>query len=127
MEGWFMFKRMGYRLLAVAICMLVFVPIAAAHEVHITGPAKVGNNPELQPGTYRVEVVKNQDSSEVLFYKEGDLWLRAPVTLVPETNKAQYTEVHYAELNDGKVITRIRLQGSKESLVFNQAPSTTAE
>ena len=122
-----MSKRIGYRILPTLVCTLAFASIAVAHEVSIRYRAKVGNGSALQPGTYQVEVVKNQDSAEVLFYKEGDLWLRAPVTLVPETNKAQYTEVHYAELNDGKVITRIRLQGSKESLVFNRAPSTKAE
>jgi len=107
--------------------MFVFVAIAAAHEVRVTDPAKVGPGSELQPGTYRVEVVKNQDSSEVHFYKGGDLWLRVPVTLATEKAKAQNTEVHYSQLNGGKVITRIRLEGSKESLIFNQTPSANAE
>jgi hypothetical protein len=64
-----MFKRIESRTIAAAVCMFVFVSIAAAHEVRISDPAKVGPSSELQPGTYRVEVVKNQDSSEVHFYK----------------------------------------------------------
>jgi len=122
-----MSRRMGYQILTTLICTLAFVSIAAAHEVSITYRANVGNGLALEPGTYRVEVVKNQDSSEVLFYKGGDLWLRAPVTLVEETDKAPQTEIHYEEMNDAKVINQIRLRGSKESLVFNRAPSAKAE
>ena len=122
-----MSKRMMYRILSALVCTLVFVSIATAHEVSITYRANVGNGAELQPGTYRVEVVKNHDSSEVLFYKGGDLWLRAPVTLAAETKKAQQTEIHYEELDHGKVITQIRLEGSKESLVFNQDHSAKTE
>jgi hypothetical protein len=122
-----MFKRIESRIIALAICMFVFVAVATAHEVRITDPAKVGPGSDLQPGTYRVEVVKNQDSSEVHFYKGRDLWFRIPVTLAPENSKVQYTEVHYSPLNGGKVITQIRLEGSKESLIFNQTPSAKAE
>jgi hypothetical protein len=122
-----MFQRIESRTIAAATCMFVFVSIAPAHEVRITDPAKVGPGSELQPGTYRVEVVKNQDSSEVLFYKGKDLWLRATVTLATETAKAQNTDVHYTEQGQGKVITQIRLEGSKESLVFNHVPSAKAE
>ena len=122
-----MFERIGSRIFAAAICMFVLVSIAAAHEVLIKDRARVASGSELQPGTYRVKVVKNQDSSEVHFYKGRDLWLRTPVTLAPEKTKASNTEVHYSELNGGKVITQIRFEGSKESLVFNQAASAKAE
>ncbi len=122
-----MSKRMGYRILATLLSTLAFVSIAMAQEVTIMDRAKVGNGPALQPGRYQVEVVKNQDSSEVLFYKGGDLWLRAPVTLAQETKKAKHTEIHYQELDDGMVITKIRLQGSKESLVFSRDTSAKIE
>jgi len=113
-----MSKRMGYRILSTLVCALVFVSIAAAHEVSITNRAKVGNGPELQPGTYRVEVVKNQDSAEVRFFKGGDLVATAPATLTQEAAKCAATEIHTEEADGGWVITKIRLQGSKESLVF---------
>jgi hypothetical protein len=122
-----MSRKMRYGILTTLICMVAFVSIAAAHEVSIPHRANVGNGPALEPGTYRVEVVKSQDSSEVLFYKGGDLWLRAPVILVEETDKAQRTEIYYEQLNDAKVINQIRLRGLKESLVFNRAPSGKAE
>ena len=56
-----MYKKMGYRILSTLVCTLVFVSIAAAHEVNITYRAKVGTGHQLDPGTYRVEVVKNQE------------------------------------------------------------------
>lgn len=122
-----MCKKTRYRILPTLACALVFVSIAAAHEVTITDRARIGHGDVLQPGTYQVEVVKNQDSSEVLFYKGGDLQLRAPVTLEAETAKAPETEIHSEQLDDGKVITKIRLRGSKESLVFSPPSSAKAE
>ena len=118
-----MYKQMGYRILSTLVCTLVFVSIAAAHEVSITHQANIGNGPELQPGTYRVEVVKNQDSAEVHFFKGGDLVLQAPVRLTQEAAKCDSTEVHYEEVDGGQVITQIRLEGSKEGLVFKPATS----
>jgi hypothetical protein len=122
-----MFKGTEFRLLSAVIFMFVFAAIAAAHEVTISQPAKVGNGSHLQPGTYRVEVVKNQDSSEALFYEGRDLRLRVPVTLTTGAKKAQYTEVHSTALSDARVITQIRLQGSRETPVFDQNSSAKTE
>ena len=115
-----MSKRIVYRILSTLVSTLVFVSIAAAHEVSIRDQAKVGNGPELQPGTYQVEVVKNQDSAEVRFFHGGDLVATAPATLTKEAVKCNGTEVHSEEVAGGLVITKIWLQGSKESLVFKQ-------
>ena len=115
-----MFNKMGYRILSTLVCMLAFVSIVMAHDVSIGYRAKVGNGPELQPGTYRVEVVKSQDSAEVHFFKAGDLVLQAQATLTMEAAKCNSTEVHSEEVDGRQVITKIWLQGSKESLVFKQ-------
>jgi hypothetical protein len=111
---------MEYRILGTVICTLVFVSIAAAHEVSITYRAIVGHGTELQPGTYRVEVVKNQDSAEVRFFQGGDLVATAPGALTKEAAKCNNTEVHSEEVDGGRVITKIWLQGWKESLVFER-------
>ncbi|MFZ0960584.1 MAG: hypothetical protein WAO35_06730 [Terriglobia bacterium] len=113
-----MSERIQCLILSTLVCTLAFVSMAVAQQVTIMDRAKVGNGPALRSGTCQVQVVKNQDSAEALFYREGDLWLRAPVTLVEETKKARHTEIHSKELNGETVITKIRLQGSKESLVF---------
>src|SRR5208282_6350653 len=113
-----MYKKMGYQILSALVCTLVFVSVAAAHEVRIPERAKVGNGPELQAGTYRVEVVKNQDSAEVRFFQDGDLVATAPATLTKETRKCDNTEIHSEQVDGGWVITKIWLDGSKESLVF---------
>src|ERR1019366_6209842 len=115
-----MSKKIGYRILSTLVCTLVFVSIAAAHEVSIGQRSKVGSGPELRPGMYKVEVVKNQDSAEVRFFKSGDLVATVPATLTQEAEKCAATEVHSQEFGGGQVITKIWLQGSKESLVFNQ-------
>ncbi len=120
-----MFKRMGCRILPSLVCTLVFASIASAHEVHITRRAFVAEDTQLQPGTYRVEVEKNQDSAEVLFFQGGDFVAAARATLTKEAVKCNGTEVHYDEVDGGRVLTKIRLQGSKEGLVFiypNRAP-----
>ena len=111
---------MRCRILSTLVCTLVFVSIAAAHEVTIGQREKVGNGPELQPGTYQVEVEKNQDSAEVRFFQGGDLVLRVPGTLTKEAVKCNNTEVHSEEVDGGRVITKIWLQGWKESLAFKQ-------
>jgi hypothetical protein len=72
------------RILPAFACMLLFVSVAAAHELRIMSPAKVGNGPELQPGTYKVEIAKNQDSAQVSFFQEGDLVALVPATLTKE-------------------------------------------
>ena len=44
----------------------------------------------------------------------------APATLTKEAVKCNSTEIHSEEVDGGRVITKIWLQGSKESLVFKQ-------
>ena len=69
-----MSKRMGCRILST----LDLHPRLRVHrhgsrsEHH--GPGKTRKRSELQPGTYRVEVVKNQDSAEVRSSREGTWW-----------------------------------------------------
>jgi hypothetical protein len=113
-----MSKKIGYRILSTMVFTLAIVSIAVAHEVIITKGAKIGNGPELQPGTYQVEIVKNQDSAEVSFFKGGDLVVKVPAKLTQENTKVHHTEVHYEEANGAQMITLIRLKGSKEGLVF---------
>jgi hypothetical protein len=115
-----MSKVTGYRILSTLICTLIFVSITAAHEVSITRRAFVGADTQLPPGTYRVEVEKHQDSAEVRFFQGGDLVAAARATLTKEAVKCNNTEVHSEEVDGVHVITKIWLQGSKESLVFKQ-------
>ncbi len=115
-----MSKRMAYRILSALAFTLALACLASSHELIISDQAKLGNGPMLEPGTCRVEVVKKQDSAEVRFFQGGDLVVTAPATLTKEEVKCNNTEVHSEEVNGGQVITKIRLQGSKESLVFKQ-------
>jgi hypothetical protein len=111
---------MAYRTLFTLACALIFVSVAAAHELSIAQRVRIGNGPELQPGTYRVEVVKKQDSAEVTFSQGDDLMVTVSATLTKEATKCKSTEIYSEAVEGGRVITKIRLQGSKESLVFTQ-------
>ena len=112
-----------------ALFTTIFVLAAAgftlAHEVVISDQAKLGNGPELQPGSYQIELIKNQDTSEAAFYKAGDLVIRVPVIIVAESEKSRQTEVHYETLDQGRVINQIRVAGWKEKLVFRAQPKTS--
>lgn len=114
-----MSKRLGCRILSLLLCTLASASIARAQEVSIMFRARAGNGLELQPGTYRVEVVKDQAFAEVRFYREGILVLIAPAKSIKENCKIRHSEVQYKEVDGAQVITLIRLQGSKEALAFN--------
>ena len=104
-----------------AFMLLLFAATTSlAHEVRISGAARLGNGPIIEGGTYRIEVIKNQDSSDAVFYHHDGEVARVPVTLVSEPAKADRTEVHSELRDDGRVITQIRLEGSKEALVFEE-------
>ena len=105
-----------------AFMLLLFAASTSlAHEVNIGGAARLGNGSSIEAGTYRIEVIKNQDSSDAVFYHDNEEVARAPVTLVSEPSKARRTEVWSNVQDEGRVITQIRLQGSKEALFFEQA------
>ncbi|HMD99440.1 MAG TPA: hypothetical protein VKM93_19195 [Terriglobia bacterium] len=122
--------RMIYRMLLAAVVFVLFAAsLGLAHTVTIGKGARLGNGPEVQPGTYRLEVIKNQSTTEAAFYKGRDLVVRVPITLVAESDESPQTEVHYEVLDSGRVINQIRLEGAKERLVFREPTPTpvTAE
>ncbi|HEV2425122.1 MAG TPA: hypothetical protein VGZ29_09880 [Terriglobia bacterium] len=113
-------RRAIVRVVGLVAFLLAGAGIGLAHEVFITYQAKLGNGPELQAGTYRVEIVKNQDLSEVAFYQGKELIAQVPITIVMESQKSRHTEVHFESLDNGRVINQIRVAGWKETLVFRE-------
>lgn len=111
-------RRTISRLLTTVVFALAAAGFSWAHEVTITYQSKLGNGPELQPGTYRVELIKNQETSEAAFYDGDQLVAQVPITIVVESEKSPQTEVHYETLDSGRVISQIRVAGWKERLVF---------
>jgi hypothetical protein len=112
--------KMMYRCLASVLFVFVSAGIALAHDVKIDLGARLGNGPEIQPGTYRVELLKNQDAPEAVFYKGRIEMARVPITIAMESQKSRHTEVHYELLDDGRVINQIKIAGWKERLVFRE-------
>ncbi len=117
---------MKYKLMycgfAAFMVLLFAVGTSVAHEVTISTTATLGTGPTIEAGTYRIELTKNQESSHAVFYRGHDEVARAQVTLVAEPSKPRQTEVHSQVVDGSRVITQIRLQGSKEKLVFEQTP-----
>jgi hypothetical protein len=100
---------------------------SVAHEITIGETSTVGNGPTIEAGTYRIELIKNQDSSDAVFYKGHDEVARTPVKLVAEPSKSSQTEVYSQVVDGSRVITEIRLRGSKETLVFEQVGNEPGE
>lgn len=113
--------RMLYHSLLAFALVLVAASLTLAHDVTISERAKLGNGPELNAGTYRLKLVKNQDTSEAVFYKGGDQVARVPITIVNESDKSRHTEVHSQLLDGERVINEIRVAGWKETLVFSKS------
>ena len=119
-----MSRRTGSRVPYTVSYVFVLVPVAAAADVvHISHHVRIGADGELEPGTYRVEVERNQNSAEVLFLQREDLVAAARATLSRENVNSNHTEVHFEKVDGERVITSIWLQGWKESLVFRQDTS----
>jgi hypothetical protein len=108
------------------IAILFLATVAMAKEISIHYPAKLGNGPELQPGTYKIELVKNQTSPEVLFYKGRELVARTPAKVEEQPRKADQTQVFYDIKDKDRVITELRISGWKERVVFTDAGSTAS-
>jgi len=120
--------KLMYCGIAASLVLLFAAGSSVAHEITISTTARLGNGPTIEAGKYRVELIKNQDSSDAVFYRgHDDEVARTPVTLVAEPFKSARTEVHSQEVDGGRVITQIRLQGSKETLVFLQTPDEPSQ
>jgi hypothetical protein len=119
-------RNLKYHLPAMTIAILFLATVAMAKEISIHYPAKLGNGPELQPGTYKIELVKNQTSPEVLFYKGRELVARTPAKVEEQPRKADQTQVFYDIKDKDRVITELRISGWKERVVFTDAGSTAS-
>jgi len=118
--------KLLYRVLATAVFVLVTAGLSLAHDVKINYQTKLGNGPELQPGTYRLELVKNSDATEAAFYQGKVLVASVPVTVEMQSQKSPHTAVHYETLDSGRVINKIRVTGWRESLIFRERTATPA-
>jgi hypothetical protein len=107
--------------------MLIFAGLALAStkEVSVSYPAKLTSGQELQPGSYKVEVLNTQSTPEVVFYKGKEVVARTPVKLVEQPKKSDRTMITYNTQENTRIIDEIWLAGWKEKLVFEKAEVTT--
>ncbi len=92
-------------------------------NIEISQQARLGNGPELQPGSYKVTLVSNSNSPEVAFYQNGKLVAQVPVQLVGGGNKFNQTEIH--SNTDTHEIIEMRLEGWNQRLIFIDADTST--
>ncbi|MBI4165834.1 MAG: hypothetical protein HY508_08885 [Acidobacteria bacterium] len=111
---------------AVTAACLVFsgLAFAKAREIQLAYPAKLANGPEIQPGSYKVDVLNNQPTPEVVFYRGKEVVARTPAKLVELPRKSDQTQIHSKMEGDSRLITEIRLEGWKEKLLFDEPTQT---
>lgn len=88
-------------------------------RIDVLYPSRLANGPNLQPGTYKVELASNATSPEVMFYQDGKLVAQAPAKLVDDGRKNDETKVYYNTAGQQHVITEIDLQGWEQKVMFN--------
>jgi hypothetical protein len=106
---------------AAASLVLAGLAFAKAKDVNITYTARLGSGPEIQAGSYKVDVITGQPTPEVVFYKGGEIVAKAPAKLVELPKKADYTQILFTTRDNSRVITEMRVSGWKERLVFEES------
>jgi hypothetical protein len=110
---------------ALALLFVAGLAFAKAKQVNIEYPAKLADGPELKAGSYKVDVLNPQNNPEAVFYRGKEVVAKAPVKLVDEPRKSEYTAVSYTTEQTPRVITEIFLGGSKQKLVFENPKTKT--
>jgi hypothetical protein len=135
MEEGNMNNRFGQAVLITGIVLFLTIATASplfartsshtkSGDIDVIYPSKIASGPELQPGTYKVELDSKATSPEILFYQNSKLVAQAPAKLVDEGKKSDQTEVFYSTVGSEHVITQIDLQGWTQEVMFE--PSRTA-
>ncbi len=93
-------------------------------QVSILYTSRIENGSELKPGNYKVELSPNASSPEVMFYQDGKLVAKAPVTLVNQSKKIDQTEIQYNTAANQHVITEIDVHGWRQEMKFPSSKST---
>jgi hypothetical protein len=111
-----------------AVAALLFtcgLTFAKTSHVNLIYVGKAGQL-TLAPGTYTVKVNTASTTPEMAFYQNGKLVGTTPVQLVSKNRKNSQTQVYYnAPQEDVRRITQIDLSGWKDTLLFNQAVSSS--
>jgi hypothetical protein len=92
-------------------------------DIEIQQGARLGNGPDLQPGSYKLTLVNNSNSPEAAFYRKGKLVAQVPVQLVDGEKKSNETEI-YSD-TDTHTITEMHPKGWNQKLVFIEAGTAT--
>jgi hypothetical protein len=105
---------------AFALLLAAGLAQAKTKEINLAQPARLGDGPELQPGSYRIELVRDAQKPELIFYRDRTEVARAPAKLVEEPSKASRTEIHFNLKDNKRVLTQMRVEGWRERVVFTK-------
>jgi len=90
--------------------------------INILASTQVPNGPTLAPGTYKVKVLSESGTPQVVFYKGGTLVGQAAASLVDKGRKSEETAAHFDSANGNKVLTQIDVSGWSKSIEFGPTP-----
>ena len=97
-----------------------------AGEISLASSAKLANGPELKAGTYKVEVLSNSNSPDVVFYKNGKVVARTAAQLVDADKKNEASYVVATKQSDGSdVIAEIGFRGRQQKIILQQNAEPT--
>jgi hypothetical protein len=96
-------------------------------SVDILYPSQIANGPELQPGTYKVELASTGTPSKVMFYRYGKLVAEVPAKLVSEPTKNAQSEIYYNQAGNEHFITQIDVRGWNNKLLFRHSDNNQAK
>ncbi len=99
-------------------------PTQKSVRVDVIYQSQLASGKMLPRGDYTVKVPLTTNHPAVSFYRKGKLVAQTSGRKVADTSKNPYTAVSYNKTGKTHVITRIDLQGIRESVVFPHAKAT---
>ena len=105
-----------------AVALSAGMALAKTSTVQFAYPARLGNGPTLNAGSYHVVLMNNSSKPEVAFYQGSKQVAEVPVKLVSVPKKNSQTAVIYDESHkNSNVVTEIDLDGWNQNMLFESA------
>lgn len=77
----------------------------------------------LQPGTYKMTLLSDQQEPKVEFYKNGKLICKCPVKLEALELKPDYTRLEYtSDANEAHFLNSVAVDGWTQKVIFGNPP-----
>jgi hypothetical protein len=110
--------------LALAVILLFTAGLALSKTniksvgVTLTAVTVMPDGTQLQPGTYRMELLSDSSSAQVAFYKNDKLVCKCPVKLESAMEKVPANRMLFEVGNGTHVLRTLEIPGWSQMLVF---------